>query len=386
MKQEIISYIHSLKNELYNLSKYLYDNPEDSFHEYKAHKYISNILIKNDFIIENNFLNIPTAFYAQYGAGHPKICYFCEYDAIPDKGHLSGHNLLSSMSIGAALGLKKVLGKLQGTVILIGSPGEYMGGTKLTIAKQGFFDDMDIAMMAHPDIITAQSGTSAAVLPLSIKYMGEGGLSFMMPKSYSSLDASLFTFTSLNLLSKGFPSDVALDGMINNNSVTPSLIPGESDLKLYIRGKSTDSTQNIESKIRLLTKMVSSLMDIPSEVSYYEVPYDELITNTNLSRIFSHNLKESGIIDCHEAKNTSSALSLGTVSHYVPSIHPYIGITDDKSVTYFSEEFARCTLSEFAQNRMLQTAYSLAITGLDIIQSENLLSEIKKEFYVAKTE
>ena len=43
MKQEIISYIDSIKDDIYNLSTYLYDNPETSYKEYKGSAYIINI-------------------------------------------------------------------------------------------------------------------------------------------------------------------------------------------------------------------------------------------------------------------------------------------------------------------------------------------------------
>jgi Metal-dependent amidase/aminoacylase/carboxypeptidase len=95
MKQEIITYLSTIKQQLFDLSKYIYDNPEHSFNEYKSSKYIINILRQNNFNITENFLNIPTAFFAQYGSGHPKICYICEYDAVENKGHINGHNLIS---------------------------------------------------------------------------------------------------------------------------------------------------------------------------------------------------------------------------------------------------------------------------------------------------
>src|SRR3712207_1922897 len=111
MKQEIIKHIISMENDLFNISKYLYENPEESFCEHKAHDYLINILKQNNFEIKEKFLDIPTAFMAKFGDGHPKICYICEYDCGCKKGHIVGSNLVSSMSIGAAIGLSKVIPK-----------------------------------------------------------------------------------------------------------------------------------------------------------------------------------------------------------------------------------------------------------------------------------
>lgn len=109
MKQKIVSYLKSIESDLFNISKYLYDNPETSFNEYKSCKYLIDILKKNNFNVQENYYNIPTSFYAEFGKGYPKICFFCEYDAPSEIGHVSGHNLVSSISLGAALSLSKVI-------------------------------------------------------------------------------------------------------------------------------------------------------------------------------------------------------------------------------------------------------------------------------------
>lgn len=46
MKQKIVSYLKSIESDLFNISKYIYDNPETSFNEYKSCKYLIDILKK----------------------------------------------------------------------------------------------------------------------------------------------------------------------------------------------------------------------------------------------------------------------------------------------------------------------------------------------------
>lgn len=381
MKQNIVSFLHSIDKDIFNLSKYIYDNPEVSFHEYKSCSYLINILRKYNFNVKENFINIPTAFYAQYGDGHPKICFICEYDAIENEGHITGHNLISSISTAAALSLSSVIDKLHGSIIVIGCPGEFIGSSKVTMAKQGVFDDIDVVLMAHPDIITAESGTSMALLPLKIVYKSELGLKYRTVGPYSSLDACLLTFNVINALSKGIQDEMTIDGIITKGGTSPSLLPSECESKFYLRGPKICDVTGLEKKFRELVKTIGDLMDIYSETSIYELPYEELITNATLSRIFSHNLKESGIIEIGPAKNTLSALSLGTVSHLVPCIHPYISIIDDDSIKYSSKEFAIATISPFAHDKVIKTAQALSLTALDIIEKESLLQEIKYELH-----
>lgn len=381
MKQEMISYLHTIKDDLVQLTKYLYENPEESFQEHKAYNYIISMLKKHDFKITEHYLDIETSFYAEYGSGHPKICYLCEYDAQGKEGHTTGHNLISTMSLGAAFSLSKVVDKLKsGTVIIIGCPGEFKSGAKVTMTKQGTFKDIDVCLMAHPDIETALSGTSRALVPLKVSYkMVNNPISKLA--SYSAQEAGLFTFNALSLLMKGFQKDCAIDGILVQSSTSPYTVPEQSEAKFYIRAPKIEIACEIEKKIRQLVRSVSSIMEVQGQVYMHELPYEELISNNSLSRIFSHNLKECGIININDTKDTLAGLSLGTVSRVVPCIHPFISIVEDTNIPYLSSEFAKATTSEYAINNCLIAAEALAITGLDLIENEDLLSEVKTEFY-----
>lgn len=382
MKQEMISYLFTIKEDISKLSKYLYENPEESYNEYKSYNYIVKLLKDNNFIVKENYLDIPTAFYAEYGSGHPKLCFICEYDAATKDGHITGHNLISAMSVSAGLSLAKVLNNFKsGTIIVLGCPGEFINGAKVTMAKQGTFKDMDAVLMAHPDTENHETGTSMALLPIKIKYTSKEALTYSRDGIYSSYDACVFTFNAINSLKNGFQKDCTIDNITIRNSDSCHLIPSECEIKFYIKAPKMLQACEIEKKIKELVKVIGSLMDVSFEISMPELPYDELIPNHALSRIFAHNLKEVGIIDTVNPKNTYSALSLGTVSHLVPCIHPYISIVEDNNIKYSSCEFAMATISEFAQDKIIKAASALAMTGLDLLEKEELLKEVKVEFY-----
>ena len=385
MRQEVISYLSTEKEDLFNLCKFLHDNPEDSYKEYDACKYICNFLRDRDFDVREKFLDLDTAFYAKKGNGYPKICFLCEYDAIKSKGgHITGHNLLTTISITSALGLSKVIEKSGGTVILIGCPGEYLGGTKSTYVRQGIFDDIDVVLTAHPDIVTSESGTSKAIIPLKVTFKGHDGLSFLDFDSFTSLDGTMLTFNVINALSKGFCKKANIHTILSQGGVTPLLRPVESEGKLYIRAESTRTAKCIESKIRNLVACISDTMNLESCVELYEPPNEELLSNQVLNRLYSHNLKENGIINIGKPRDIDAGISLGTVSHKVPCIHPYINIVDNVNIDYGTKEFADATISSFAQEQALSASYALISTALDLIESNFLLSEVKETFNMSK--
>ncbi|MFR4050832.1 MAG: M20 family peptidase [Clostridium perfringens] len=385
MRQEVISYLSTEKEALFNLCKFLHDNPEDSYKEYDACKYICNFLRDRDFDVREKFLDLDTAFYAKKGNGYPKICFLCEYDAIKSKGgHITGHNLLTTISITSALGLSKVIEKSGGTVILIGCPGEYLGGTKSTYVRQGIFDDIDVVLTAHPDIVTSESGTSKAIIPLKVTFKGHDGLSFLDFDSFTSLDGTMLTFNVINALSKGFCKKANIHTILSQGGVTPLLRPVESEGKLYIRAESTKTAKCIENKIRNLVACISDTMNLESCVELYEPPNEELLSNQVLNRLYSHNLKENGIINIGKPRDIDAGISLGTVSHKVPCIHPYINIVDNVNIDYGTKEFADATISSFSQEQALSASYALISTALDLIESDFLLSEVKETFNMSK--
>ena len=155
MKHDVKKYLSVCENDIENICKFLYSHPEESYKEEKSSEFISEVLNKHGFKVEKNILDIKNSFYAYKGNGHPKICFLCEYDSIPNEGHITGHNMLSAISTLAGLCLGNAVDNLDyGSSIIIGCPGEYLGGTKEVMAKQGVFDDIDSVMVIHPDVVT----------------------------------------------------------------------------------------------------------------------------------------------------------------------------------------------------------------------------------------
>lgn len=383
MKQEVISFLSTCDGDIKDLCNYLYKNPESSYKECKCSKYICNLLNKYDFQVTDNFLDIDNAFIAKKGVGHPKICYLCEYDAIEGEGHITGHNMVTTISVSAAIALGSIIDKIGGSVILIGCPGEYLGGTKGTMVKQGVFDDIDIVMVTHPDTLTCESGSSSAIIPLEITLEGPNGLSFLNKNAYTPLDSILLILNILNSIKKGFPENLEINSILSNGGYTPLLLPSKAQARFYIRASNTQTALYGDNKIRQIVEYVSALTNIPSKFSLYESPNKELITNRTLNRLFSHNLKENGIIDINPPRDIYAGLSLGDVSHKVPSIHPYISIIDDTNIKYGTTEFARATVSPFALKQCSIAALSLATTAIDLIENSSLLTEVKEEFFKA---
>ncbi|MGH4052462.1 MAG: M20 family peptidase [Clostridium sp.] len=375
MKQEIISYITRIKEDIYNLSNFLYTNPEISYKEYKGCTYILNMLKSHDFKIEENYRDIPTAFYAQYGTGHPKICYICKYSATENIGHVFGNNVNASIAIAAALSLSKVISKSGGCIVVIGCPGEYTNGAELTFTKDKCFEDIDVIIAPHCDITNAESGTSMATIPIRIKHKQNAtNLS-----NFSSLDSCLLILNSLSQLLKGLNNGCSIDNISIKNASTNLNSVSESETKFYLRAPTLTEVKLLEKTIVDIIHSMSKIINTSREISLFELPSQELLTNKSLSRIFTHNLKECGIIDITCCKNSSYGLGIGAISHTTPCIYPSICITENPLISCPSPLFALETQTDFCKENMIKAAEALAITSLDIIEKQDLLKEIRVE-------
>ena len=381
MRQEILSYLSTEQDNLFNLCKFLYDNPEESYKEFKSCQYICDFLNDRGFNITKNLCDIETAFIATKGSGYPNICFLCDYDAIKDEGHITGNNILTTISVSSAIGLGSSIDKTGGTITVIGCPGEFLGGSKSTFVKLGIFDNIDAALVVQPELVTAESGLSKATIPLKIKFKGSDGLSFLNSKTYTALDGILLTFNILNSLLKALNPDITINFILSECGKTPILISEEAEAKFYIKAKNMDMARFAEERIKELTYYVGKLMGLQSHSSLYEPPTEELISNETLNRLFVNNLKENGIIDICPPLDIEFSPSIGSVSHKVPCIHSYINIIENGLIYYGTKEFASETVSKFAFEQGLKASYALISTALDLIESDSLLNEAKSNLY-----
>ncbi|WP_017413744.1 hypothetical protein [Clostridium tunisiense] len=378
MKNNVINYLFNIKDEILDLNKFLYNNPETCFNEHKSSKYITNLLRKYNFSVTENFQNIPTAFYAKIGNEHPCICYICKYSSGDENGHIFGNNSNATISIGAAIGLSSAIDKLGGSVVVIGCPGKYSNGSEIIMTHDKVFDEIDVIFAPHVDNSNAESGTSMATIPLKITYELNGNNSSNMFKK-TALDACLYTMNFINDIVKESFDDCYIDHLCIEADNSTHELPSRASAKFEVKSRKITQSESIEKNIRDYIKAIEPLITTKYDVSLYELPCSELITNKTLSRIFSNNLKERGIIDIGSTKNVIYPLGIGNVSHTTPTIYPSISIVENSNISCPSEEFKNSTISSFAEDQIYKAIEAFAITGVDFIERKDLVAEITAE-------
>lgn len=369
MKARIYNEGQLIKERLAEISDYIYNNPELGNEEYKAVEALTKFLKEHNFKIESPIADMATAFKATFDSGKPgmTIGYLCEYDALPKIGHGCGHNMIGAMSAGAGVVLSKVLHEIGGKVIVYGTPAEETNGGKVILAEAGVFDELDAAMIVHPDGETRASGSSSALYPIRFIYKGKTAHAASCPeKGINALNSVIQLFNGIDALRQHVTPDVKMHGIITKGGVAANIVPDEAVADFYFRASTKERVTEVVEKVKKIAEGAALMTGATLEMERYELPYDDLNTNETLSEIFNSNLRELGITDIKEAKATGGSSDIGNVSYVAPTIHPYIGITDCPMVGH-SVEMANATTTSKAHDRLLIAALAMAYTGHDVI-------------------
>lgn len=369
-------------DELMKLNYFIYENPELGNKEIKARDAHIDILEKNNFQIEKEFVGIKTAFKATYTSKKdgPKIAFLAEYDALPKIGHGCGHNILGTASTGAGLILKEFVEELGGEVIVIGTPAEESDGAKVDMAKGGIFKDIDIVMSAHPTgEFHMESGSSQAMEAIRFKYYGKTAHAAGAPHlGINALDGIITLFNGVNAMRQQICETDRIHGIITNGGEAANIIPDFSSADFYIRSSSDKELKILSERVKKCAEGAALATGTKLEIENYEYSFKDLRTNKKLSEIYIKNLKLLGIKDIKKGKKAGST-DMGDVSYCCPVIHPSFPISEGKLIGH-SIEFAQASITEKAYEGMKEAILSMVMTSVDIIKDKNLLQEIKDEF------
>ncbi|WP_066498041.1 M20 family metallopeptidase [Abyssisolibacter fermentans] len=382
MKATVQKYIREFKNELIELSNYIHANPEFGHEEFKSCKAHKDILSKYGFEIEDNYLDMQTAFKAVYNSNKkgPTIAYLAEYDALPGIGHGCGHNILGTTSTGSGIVLSKLIDELGGKVIVFGTPAEETNGAKVDMANNGAFDEVDIVLMAHPADEYYKSGKSLAMEAIEFTFKGKTAHAASEPEEgINALDAAINTFNNINALREHIKYDSRIHGIIKEGGKAANIVPDLAIAQFYVRATTKTYLTKLVEKVKNCARGASLAAGTELEITNYEASYDNLVTNNILNNLFEEKIKDMGIKNIFEPKEGFGSIDAGNVSHVCPTIHPYFSISPRKVVGH-TVEFAKAAVSTYAYEQMCKTIGALVLVAVDIIKDKQLLADIKNEF------
>ena len=383
-KDRICKYIDENKNLLFGVSKEIFDNPELGFEEFKASKLLANELEKADFEVDLGAANLETAIFAVHPNQKegPTVAILGEYDALPEIDHACGHNLIASAALGASLAVGSLKNELPGKLIFMGTPAEEGGGGKIHMINSGLFKGVDAAIMFHPSAIHTYGGRGGlAVTHVRIEFFGKSAHASAQPeKGINALDAVIQTFNGINALRQHIPNDARIHGIITHGGIKPNIVPDFAAAEFYVRALDDNYQKELVKKVEDCAN--GAALSTGAKMTFEEVglTYRSRKVNKSLGEAFIENLKIIGEpIRPRPSGGGLGSSDIGNVSHEVPTIHPYIGIAEN-DIPSHSTEFAKASISDLGQQKMLVAAKALAMTAIDVYTNDELREKMKTEF------
>lgn len=374
-----------------NIDKYmeividLYEHPEIGKQEYHAQEVLCRLCVDNGFVVEKA-IALKTDFIAlaKVDEAIGTIAFLCEYDALPEVGHGCGHNLISAISIAAALALKELGQDLKYNIEIIGTPAEENFGGKIALNKCGAFDHVDLALMVHPSQENLSAGRTLALQPLQFEFFGKPAHACRPEMGVSALDCAVTTFNSINMLRQFTAPYTFIHGVIKKGGEAANVIPAYACLQYYFRGVGMDYVLGISEKATKIAKEAAAMFGAEVSISVYETPYEDCQINYTLAKAYQDSCIDLGRKDTLLVDEIPSGSSdIGCVSYKCPTLHGYIKICED-DVRSHSIEMAKSTISADGQKGLIDAASALANIAHKFISNAAFKEEVVNEFMASK--
>lgn len=383
MVEKVTQEIERIESALRTLNESIHAEPELGGEEFKASRAHIRFLQQHGFKVETQYQGIPTAFKAILASRKPgpSIAYMAEYDALPDIGHGCGHNLLGTVSSGAGVVLGRILSEIGGRVVVFGTPAEETNGFKVDMAAKGAFDEIDVAMIAHPGASHCRSGRSLAMDALEFTFIGKAAHAAVKPEEgINALDAAINTFNQINALREHMRSDAKVHGFIKEGGIAANIVPERAVSRFYVRALTRGYLKQLVEKVKRCAEGASIGAGTQLYIKNYEKSYDNMVTNAVLSDTYCRNLLKMGVETiADQPEGELGSIDSGNVSQKCPTIHPFFAISESPVVEH-TREFAQATITPFAYKEMKKTIGALVLTGMEVVMDPEILNAIKTEF------
>lgn len=286
------------QDELIDLAKKIWENPEMGYKEVKASQWCAELLEKEGFKVERGYTGLSTAIRAEWGSGKPVIGFLGEYDALsalsqkvstkreavvegaPGQG--CQHNLMTPACIGAALGMKKEMEEkgLPGTLVVYGCPAEELLTGKVFMARGGAFRELDVAFSWHggPTCKMTTLGTVTTALN-SAKFHFKGVTSHAAAdpqNGRSALDAIQLMNMGCEFLREHVTDDVRIHYAFTDVPSSPNVVPGKASVWYFCRALSRAAVDDAYERIVRVAEGAARMTDTQLEVEFTGGCYEML--------------------------------------------------------------------------------------------------------------
>nr|UWI50929.1 M20 family metallopeptidase [Clostridioides difficile] len=374
IKEDIKLLSDEKKVSFEKVSKYLFENPELAFEEFKSQNALCDLLEENGFNVTKGVGGLETSFEAVYsnGTGGKTVAFLAEYDALPGMGHACGHNIIGTSSVGAGIILKEVIKKydIKGTVKVLGTPAEERVGGKITMIREGVFKGVDAALILHPCDASIPDDISFAQVNLKFDFSGKASHAAAYPwEGRSALSGVIALFNSVNSMRLHLKDYARVHGIITDGGSIHNIIPEKSTAIFNVRALSIEYLNEICDMLKNCAKGAAISTGTSVEVIQLDEIYKEIKNDSRLVNMVRENFEVLGE-DYIERDLTQGigSTDTGNLTHEIPAIQAYIKLKENTAT--HTEEFAVAAGGEEGKIALIKAIKVLAMCGVDVLYSK----------------
>ncbi|RFU79684.1 peptidase m20 domain-containing 2 [Trichoderma arundinaceum] len=394
--------VNELSEAFWPINKKIHDNPERGFKEFIAHDVLTKFMrCQSGWAVTPSAYGMDTAWVAVYDTGRrgPVVSFNAEMDCLPGIGHACGHNLIATASVLGAVAAAQVMKQYRATgkIVLFGTPAEEGGGGKIKLLNAGAYSDhkVDVSLISHPGITPdAALMRTTSYLQFKVEYFGREAHAAANPwLGINALDALIAGYNNVSALRQQIMPEDRVQGYIIDGGVAPNIIHAYAAGIFVVR---SDTQKRLdELKRRVYDCFEAGAIAAGAKVTITERwGYKNHIPNRTMARSYTRyynaleppkRISEDQDIDEALGK-TQASTDQGDISHTMPSLSVAFRLQPGpKGQGPHNPEFAEAAGTRDAYARTLRVAKGLAGVALDILFTEGLLDEIKKDWKSAIT-
>lgn len=322
LKDAVMDSVDRQSTTMTRMSDAIWAHAETALSETESSAVLADYADARGFDVSRGVAGMPTAFVASFGEGRPIIGILGEFDALPrlsqdakparsarvedGNGHGCGHNLFGVASLAAATAIMDLIqdGQIQGTIRFYGTPAEEAIGGKTYMAREGLFDDLDVAISWHPSYETrVDTAGSQAMVETIVEFKGISSHAAYDPwNGRSALDGlELFTH-ALNLWREHVKPSVRIHYAYVDGGGAPNVVPATASASVWVRDSEMPSVLEMLERMREMARGAALAANVDAQVHLVTGTYN-LLQNKELAKIVQANLESIGPIEFTPAEN-----------------------------------------------------------------------------------
>ena len=385
MKQEIWQIIDQSAQQWIDLADWIFDHPELGNQEFQASARLLEPLEQAGFIIERNIAGLATAFRAEYrqGEGGPVIGLLTEYDALEKLGHACGHHLQGPAILACALAIQKKLTDKPYTLVIYGTPAEETTSGKIAMLQQGYFEELDVALMIHANPGTTVDVKSMALATFTVTFHGVTSHAAVKPEAgRSALDGLLLSFQGIEFMREHVPEDVRMHYTVLDGGGAANSVPARAVGHFYLRSYDSHVLKDLKRRFYQVVEGAALMSDTKAAI-IAEKEIDAKIPVITLNDLLMHNAQETNAPHICPPREKTGSTDFGNVMVRVPGSCLRMDFVPLGTPSH-SEAYLAVGKGEAAATAVITGAKILAGSVYQLICEPELLEKIQKEFREAK--